>query len=216
MSIEYYICDTETSGLNCGYHEISELSVIRYSDKVQLFKKLKCLYPKRASYDALRITNKTINDLYFGEDREKVVNTVNKLFESDGKKPNGRCVVAYNATFDRRFIHSLWDKVGQKFEADLWLDPLQIMRDYAKQQNMGKVKLDLTSACNMFGIKKFAAHTASGDSRRLYFLLKTIIEDLDIDLLQYIKSFPHKVDVNNLENLIDDDLSILDGIELPF
>lgn len=215
MSIEYYVGDLETTGLKAFYHEPFELSLIRYSDKTQLSKKIKCLYPKRANYDSLKITNKTINDLYRGENRDDVVNLVDKLFNSDGKSANARCIVAYNGAFDRRFMHALWQQVGKNFQADLWIDPLKIMRDYVKSKNMGKVKLDLTSACDMLGIKKFAAHTAAGDSRRTYFLFKSIIEDLNIDILQYIKSFPHEF--GQKKSVVeDDDLSILDDIEMPF
>ena len=61
--IEYYILDLETTGLDSKRQEINEISVIRVKDKNQLTRNIKALYPERASIDALRVQNRTMNDL---------------------------------------------------------------------------------------------------------------------------------------------------------
>lgn len=212
--LDYYVIDVETTGLKAFWHEISELSVIRVKDKVQLSKDVKCSYPKRANLDSLRITNKSLSDLLLGDTKLTVVNTVNTLFEQDGNTPDGRVIVAYNGAFDRRMLHALWHECGKIFPANLWLDPLQMMRAYAKSQNMGKVSLGLSNACDLMGIKKFAAHKAKGDTRRTYLLYDKLVNEIGMNHLSYIKTERHKVasPVKQIE-YSDDDLSLLSEID---
>ena len=58
--IHYYVIDTETTGLKSNYHEMTEIGIIRCSDRVQLWRQIKCFYPERASLDALEITKKKL------------------------------------------------------------------------------------------------------------------------------------------------------------
>lgn len=219
--LNYYILDTETTGLKAqGYfHEIHELSIIRVSDKVQLTQDISCKYPRRANYDALKLTHKTIKDLYKGVSRETAIESVEKMLNKDNSTPEGRVIVAYNGAFDRRFLHALWKSENKEFPANLWLDPLKIMRKYAKTQNWGKVSLGLDSACDLMGIKKFAAHTAhtaKGDTRRTYFLYKTLIDDVGLDHLSYIETHVHKLEKNKNQDVSEyneEDLSILDDLD---
>ena len=64
--IQYYIIDTETTGLKAGYHEMTEIGIIRCTDRVQLWRQIKCINPERASFDALAITKKTLSDIERG------------------------------------------------------------------------------------------------------------------------------------------------------
>jgi len=209
MELQYYVIDTETTGIKPLYHEMTEIGIIRCKDRVQLCRNIKCEYPERANYDALRITNKTLEDLKNGLDKYQVVEDCNKFFEEDGATPAHRVIVAHNASFDKRFLHALWTSCDKQFPATMWLDTISLTRDFAKKQGIKKPKVNLHAACDLVGIKKIAsAHSAKVDSRNTYFLYKNLVEDKKIDYLPFIKTEPHIVSSSYDEA----DLSILEDI----
>lgn len=205
MSLRYYIIDTETTGLKSGYHEITEIGIIRCEDRVQLYRQIRSEHPERASFDALAITKKTMNDLSKGREKGEVVEECNKFFEEDGVGASGRVIVAHNASFDRRFLHALWGECGKEFPANLWLDTISLVKEYAKREGHIKPKVNLHAACDLVGIKKISeAHNAKVDSRNTYLLHKNLVEEKGIDILPHIKTEEHrlvKVGVNEEEGL---------------
>lgn len=207
--LAYYIIDLETTGLKSGYHEVFEISIIRATDKVQLTRIIKCEYPERASFDSLQITGKNRQDLEFGTSKEQVVEECEKFFAEDGLTAGHRCIVGHNIfTFDKKFLHALWGSVGKEFPAHLWLDTIPMIKAYAKQNNLGKIKFNLHAACDIVGIKKFAlAHSAKTDSRNSYLLWKDLVEEKKMDYLPFIKTAPHTLLTEEEERL---DPSLLD------
>lgn len=204
--INFYVIDTETTGLKNGYHEICEISIIRYSDRVQLSRQVICKYPERASFDALNITKKTIHDLENGFDSEKVVNDCEKFFSEDGLTASHRCIIAHNAAFDRKFLHALWEEHKKVFPADLWLDTVVLTRFYAKQIGLIKPKVNLQAACDMVGVKKISGvHNAKSDSRNTYLLHKELVESKKVDYLPFIKTASHAI-----SSMEDYDMSLLE------
>ena len=200
MAIVYYILDTETTGLKHDFHDLVEISVIRYSDRLQLSQKVRALKPENANYDALQITGKTMKDLYEGISRTEMVEKVHHFFGMDGLTSAHRCVVAHNAPFDRKFMHHIWTKHHKNFPADLWLDTLTLSRRVAKARGLErdatgeKQKFNLYAACDLFGIKKQgSAHNAQDDTRNTFLLLKHFI-DSGVDMLDMIKRIPHSED----------------------
>jgi DNA polymerase III epsilon subunit-like protein len=192
--LQYYVIDTETTGLKSGYHEMTEIGVIRCTDRVQLWRQIKCVYPERANFDALAITKKTMSDLERGHDREAVVIETEKFFAEDGLTPAHRCIVAHNAPFDRKFLHALWEACGREFPAHLWLDTMSLTREYAKQTGIVKPKVNLHASCDLVGIKKISeAHNAKVDSRNTYLLHRSLIEDKKVDHLPFIKTAIHSL-----------------------
>jgi DNA polymerase III alpha subunit (gram-positive type) len=208
--LKYYVIDLETHGLRVNYHEITEISIIRASDKVQLSRNIKALYPERASIDALTITNKTLADLSYGDSREITVEACDKFFNEDKLTPAHRIIVGHNIyNFDRRFLHALWESVGKVFPANMWLDTIPMTRKYAKSIGLVKPKVNLHAACDIVGIKKIAAiHNAKSDSRNSYLLWQDLINNKKMDYLPFIKTAPHLPTVIEEEEL---DLSILEG-----
>lgn len=203
----YYVIDTETTGIKCNYHEITEIGIVRCSDKMLLWRNLRCKYPERASYDALAITNKTIEDLHYGSDPSEVVDLCNKFFNEDGLTPAHRCIICHNVSFDKRFLHALWEQEGKSFPANLWLDTMSLTREYAKKMGMIKPKINLQASCDMLGIKKSAGiHNAKSDSKNTFLLHKALVEDKKIDALPFIKTAIHifgkedeRLDIGDLE-----------------
>lgn len=204
MSLKFYVIDTETTGLKSGYHEITEVGIIRCDDRVQLHRSVICNYPERASYDALKITKKTIADLSKGFDKSAVVKECNELFANDGLTAAHRCIIAHNAAFDRKFLHALWESVGEEFPAHLWLDTIALTQKFIKQSDVstlnitktatGRVSTALAAACDTVGVKKIErAHDAKVDSRNTYLLWKKLVEDHKIDYLPEIKTSIHSI-----------------------
>ena len=192
MGLEYYVIDVETTGLKSSYHEMTEISIIRYKDRVQLWRKIRCDYPERASFDALAITKKTIQDLQNGYDSATVIEECEKFFAEDGLSPAHRCIIAHNASFDRKFLHALWEKYDKSFPANLWLDTMTLSREYAKKMGIEKPRVNLQAACDMVGIKKISeAHNAKVDSRNTYFLHKDLVDVKKLDYLPFIKTAIH-------------------------
>ena len=190
--LQFYVIDTETTGLRSGYHEMTEIGIIRCKDRVQLCRNIRCNYPERASFDALSITNKTMEDLENGYDPEQVIKECEKFFSEDGLTPGHRCIVAHNANFDRKFLHALWSTYGKEFPAHLWLDTMSLSKEYARKAGIIKPRVNLHAACDMVGIKKIAkAHSAKMDSINTYFLHKDLVENKKIDYLPFIKTATH-------------------------
>ena len=202
--IKYYVCDTETTGLSASQHEVVEISIIRCDDRLQLTEFIKCEYPENASYDALRITGKTLEDLKRGKSKKEVVDRVNEFLSQDGLTPSHRCIIGHNINFDRKFIHTLFEKVNKEFPAHLWLDTIAMTKEFLKKSDIstlnitktatGKTATTLHACCDMLNIKKLStAHNSKVDSRNTYLLWRALMDDKKIDHLPHIKTFPHKL-----------------------
>jgi len=210
-NLQYYVIDTETTGLKSGYHEMTEIGIIRCTDRVQLWRQIKAEYPERANFDALAITKKTLADLEKGHTKGEVVEECEKFFNEDGLTSAHRIIIAHNAPFDRKFLHALWEQMGKRFPADLWLDTMSLTREYAKKIGLVKPKVNLHASCEIAGIKKFSdAHNAKVDSRNTYLLHKDLVENKKVDYLPFIKTAIHTI---NLDSSTDEeglDLSLLE------
>lgn len=205
MSIVYYVIDTETNGLNCKIHEVNEISIIRCTDRMQLTEFIKCEHPELSSFDALKITGKTLDDLKKGADKESVVEKANKFFEEDGLTPAHRCIVGHNIIpFDKKFLHALWEKCGKAFPANLWLDTITLTTLFLEKYDTSDIKLvktatgriskKLQDACDMVGVKKYAAaHASKVDAKNTYLLWRKLVDTYNIDYVDEIKTFVHEI-----------------------
>lgn len=201
--ISWFVCDTETSGLQVGYSDLLEISLIRCSDRLQISRTIKALNPRNASIDALKITGKTMDDLKKGVHITEAIDDINKFFEQDGLTPAHRCVVGHNAGFDRRFLHHAWKAYDRDFLADLWIDSIPMCKRLAAQMGQPKARLKLDMAMDLFGLKKVGGlHTAKGDSRNTYYLWKHLM-DSKIEYLDLIKQIPQR----KMEEISMDDMS---------
>lgn len=218
MSLAYYIIDTETTGLNSSYNEVTEIGIIRAVDKVQLYRKIRCEYPERASLDALEITKKTFADLLQGSDKREIIEESNRFFNEDGLTPAHRCIIGHNVNFDMKFLHALWASAGEEFPAHLWMDTIALTTEFIKISDVnclnitrtatGKISKKLQAACDLVGIKRLsAAHNAQADSRNTYFLWKRLTEEKGIDHLPHHKIFIHSLKEDERANIEDLDMS---------
>ena len=190
MAIQFYIADTETTGLNTKMHEIFEISCIRAKDRVQLSQRIKVEKPQLASYDALRITGNTVSDLSLGITKLQAINEFEEFVKEDGVESTHRCLVLHNASFDRKFLLSMWERFNRKFPFDLYLDTISMHKDYLRKQGIVKASSKLTDACDMLGvIKKGTSHNAKYDTRHTYLLWDKLSKT--IDFMDHIKRLPH-------------------------
>ena len=202
--IIYYVADLETTGVSSKIHEITEVSIIRCSDRVQLTEMVRCEHPSSASYDALKLTHKTMADLLNGKSKEEVIDKIDKFLNEDGFPSNYKCIITHNTSFDKRFFHAFYNKVNKRFPADLWLCTMQMMKAYIKQSGV-KSPAKLDNCCDLFGIKKMAGlHTAKGDTRNTYLLYKKLIDEIKFDYLPFIKNSPHLTSSDENEGLDPD------------
>lgn len=208
MSLHFYVVDTETTGLRSSYHEMTEIGIIRCTDRVQLHRCIKCAYPERASFDALKITKKTMSDLEKGYDKSAVVNECNKFFAEDGATPAARVIIGHNIIpFDKKFLHAMWGEQNQEFPAHLWLDTIALTREFLKQNGIKTRTINLHASCDYVGVKKLSeAHNAKVDSRNNYLLYRNLVEEKKIDYLPFIKSFPHTLSTTTDDDGLDPDL----------
>lgn len=201
--LTYYVLDTETTGLSHLRNEICEYSIIRCSDRVQLSRQIKVDKPEQVSYDALRITGKTIADLKKGISKNQAINDLQKFIEEDGLTPAHRCLIGHNIGFDRKFLYHMWEQHNQSFPIDLYLDTVQLSKRLAAQMGQPKARVKLEAAMDLFGIKKYAgAHTAKGDSRNTYLLWKHLMAS-NIEYIDLITQHPHR----KIEEVSEDDFA---------
>lgn len=193
MSLIYYVLDCETTGLKAGWHEITELSIIRCTDRSQLTKQIKSEFPERASDQALQVTGRTLQDIMEGDDKEEVVNLFNKFLEQDGLTPEHRCILAHNSSFDKRFCHALWESVGETFPAVCWLDTIKASKEWALKIGKQPENYKLGTLVKFAGVKSVKGlHNAESDARNLYILWKKAIEN-QINHVPFIKRIKHEI-----------------------
>lgn len=191
--IHYYVIDLETTGLRSGYHEVTQVSIIRGSDRHQLNKYIKAEHVNRASPKALEVTGRTYADLSNGEDKEPVVKFCNKFLDEDGTDPEHLCMIGHNAhRFDKKFAHALWESVGMEFPAHLWLDTLPSTKAFAVKNGIYSASFNLENCMRIVGVKPRAGmHNAVSDTQNTYILWQKL-EKGGVDMLPYTKRLPHK------------------------
>ena len=167
---------------------------------------VKCERPETASLDALTITKKTLADLSKGLTKLEVVNKIDRFLAQDKATPEGRCFIAHNWSFDKKFVHALYEEAGKFCPVDLWLCTMALTKAYAKQMGIIKPKVNLQAACDLTGIKKYAtAHASAADTRNAFLLFKDLTENKKIDYLPFIKTAKHspiedeRLDINDLD-----------------
>lgn len=192
--LSYYIIDLETTGLAVNWHETTQISIIKCSNRNQLSKFIKPEHPERASEEALSATGRVYKDLFKGSSKKEVVEFCDSFIKSDGLTDEHRCFVAHNANFDQRFSYFLWKSLGKQFPCSLWMCTKSFAKSWANKLGIAKPKLTLTASLEFTGIKPFpGVHEAGADARNTYLLWKKGMDE-GIDHLPHIKSYPHQND----------------------
>lgn len=185
--LKYYVGDSETLGLDAKRHDVTQISIIRCSDLVQLSRYIKAERPENASREALIKTGRTYQDILKGDAKIDVIKRFEDFFNEDGEDSDSRCMICHNAPFDRRFLKAMWESVGKKFPVNNWLDTRPMAKKYAMKLGLEKPSMTLENILKFAEIKGFANfHNAIDDTRNLYLFWKKSV-DLGIDYLDCIK-----------------------------
>lgn len=228
LMINYYILDTETTGLSVDAHEINQVSVLRVIDKEQLSLQIKVKHPHVYSAQALEVQGITPADLRNGVPIEEAIEAIDMFLKEDGQTQAHRCIIAHNAPFDRKFIHRAWDRASKEFPADLWLCTQSFAkRHVAKHRNGEKIaqaqvdagveiKRDKYGALKpKFGLNNFmlgigltpkiGAHSAEVDVQNTIELYHWLMNS-NTEHVSLIGRVPHKEVVDGDDSIDIDDI----------
>jgi DNA polymerase III epsilon subunit-like protein len=189
--LNFYIVDTETNGLRAGYHEITQLSIIRCSDRHQLNKFIRAEFPNRTDPRALTATGRVMADILTGISKKEAIESCEAFVNEDEATPEHRCFIGHNVSFDRRFLQKLWLTEGKEFPAVCWLDTMQCAKLYMTLTlGLEKPKKGLQDALKNCGLKpRTGAHNAISDTQNTYILREHMIKQ-GFDFLPHIKRLP--------------------------
>jgi DNA polymerase III subunit epsilon len=164
----FVVLDTETTGLFNA--EIVQIGIIDSQDNVLLDTLVKPV--NRIPYDVIRIHGITNERVVDAPSWAEVTAQVEALLR-------GRDVVVYNATFDRKMLHTSAEaaklpKVDWKTFSRWWC----AMETFAELQgtyNYGRPKMHkLANAARYYNIPVVDTHTAIGDARLTLALVRAI------------------------------------------
>jgi DNA polymerase III epsilon subunit-like protein len=208
-NLSYFTIDLETTGTRPGFHEITEIAIIRHSDLVQYIWDVKIKYPERADPRALEVTNTTVSKLLSrGKYIEEVIPDVNAFIEEDGITPEQRVMVGHNVSFDKRMAKKAWEMNGFVFPALFFECTLAMSRRYVKINKLN-TKCKLEEIIHTLGIKgELGYHSAAVDTRNTFKLRNFLIKN-GIDELQFIKAdedFVKKIKEKDEKEEADKDL----------
>lgn len=189
--MNYYIIDVETTGLKVAYHEVTQISIIRCSDRFQLNRFIRAEYPQRVDPRALEATGRKRADILIGVGRSQAVEACEAFINEDGQTPEHRCFIGHNVSFDRRFVYELWSSQKKDFPAVCWLDTMACVKLFmTKVLGLEKPKKGLHDALQNCGLKpRSGAHNAISDTQNTYILHNHLVKQ-GFDFLPHIKRLP--------------------------
>ncbi len=169
---DFVVIDTETTGLNPVCNDIIEVSAVKFENlkPVSLFTTL--LKPdvpiSEKSYEISGISNEMVeNSPTFAQIKTSLKNFIGEL-----------PIVAHNANFDVRFLHTS----GFDFDENtVFYDTLALSREYITYCEKIKdkpVSYKLSNICNTCGIYFDGAHRASADALATGLLFVHIVKSV--------------------------------------
>lgn len=216
-----YIVDLETNGLILGYHEITEVSILRCEDMVQRVWLLNIRHPKRSQEQAI---TKTGQNLYKISQRKKyiedVIPEINAFIKEDGQEPDGRVMIAHNVSFDRTRMELIWENFKHSFPISYFADSKEMARKYIKNHlKLGRQSIALDRLLPLFDIPhETNFHSAEVDVRNTFRLYK-FLEKRNIKLSEFTKLSPKLIndDMKKLKKKYDltekDAVDVLEELE---
>jgi DNA polymerase III epsilon subunit-like protein len=189
----FYVCDTETTGLDPYLNDIIELSLLRTSDGVQKTWCLKPINMNNIDLAALRINQHKMEDLRqntpYGretyQDPSKVVVEVENWVMSDGVSTDYRVLIGQNVLFDKNMLDQLWKKCNAHDSFPFgkrYLDTMMIEMFLDLAKDTTSESYSLSSIAKKYGVSNRKAHTAAADvmatnevfQKQLEFFKKTL------------------------------------------
>ncbi len=159
--------DLETTGLNCGVHEITEIGALLVSQPdfkvINTFQtKVMPTHLETATPEALAIGHFDLKKW------QAEAQPLEQALKQLGEIGQGSILSGFNLTFDWAFLQTAFNQVGM--EDFFYYHRFDIMSAaYVKlfgKPGMGKYSL--SECCRFFGITNKAAHTAFADAEATY------------------------------------------------
>lgn len=176
MDYTFYVCDVETTGLDCYLHSPIEISILRLSNGDQKKWLLKPTNPDTIELGALKVNGHKLEDL-LGKTKEgrelyknpnEVIIEIENWLSEDAMPSESRFLIGHNISFDKFMMEQLWVKCNAKDSFPFgrrYLDTMviELFLDYCKGQF--SEAYNLGSLNKKYGIKNEKAHTADADAR---------------------------------------------------
>jgi DNA polymerase III alpha subunit (gram-positive type) len=166
----YFIFDTETTGLQSGYHEILQLSGILTDDNlVEIGRgefKVAPTYPERMSIEASAVNGIDLRTWKIThESHAEAVYAFHKFIWKHAGKPSDVMMSGYNVSFDIGFYKALLTSVDKR---DVFnhktIDVMSIAIDFVQTNKIVVNNYKLSTLCEKFNITLTNAHNAMRDA----------------------------------------------------
>jgi len=172
----YFGLDVESTGLKCGYHEITEISILNCQTMDQVTWLIKIKYKERCSKEAMYITQKTPEELENrGRYIEDVLDEITE-FILKGAEKDEVCIIAHNASFDRRFVTHAYVSNNKENPIRYWLCTKEMSKKYCRTilglQKTSHALNNLLITANIKTMETDNIHSSEVDTRNMYRLWK--------------------------------------------
>jgi len=176
MNYEFYIADSETTGLDPVENDVIETSLIRLSTQEQKTWLLKPININNISTNALRVNGHKLEDILHQtkEGREnyldpnKIIVDIENWVMDDGVPAQNRFLIGQNIGFDRSMFENLWKKCNASGSFPFgrrMIDTMgiELFFDYC----IGKFAegYSLSNLTKKYGVKNEKAHSAAADTK---------------------------------------------------
>jgi DNA polymerase III epsilon subunit-like protein len=166
--------DVETTGFSPRADRVLELALVRFKDGVAEDELALRMNPGRAIPRVVSaLTGIAAADVRSAPRFATLAPRVVSLLT------DARCLVAYNAPFDRRFLAAELRRAGHALPSMPWIDVLALAREVEPRAR----SFALANACARHGVGPFAAHRAGADARAAGELLLRLADRADAGVL---------------------------------
>ena len=191
--MKYFVIDLETTGLDLKNHEITEVSILDCQSLEQIIWFVRIRHPEKASKEALMITGKRLEDLVFkGRYVETILDEINDFVLKGVDEIDEICMIAHNASFDRRFVENAFAANDKKFIGQYWLDTAMMARRFSKTiLKLKRTSVALGEIVKTANVKniEIGAHSAEVDVRNTFRLWKLMVQK-GMSNTEFIKMSP--------------------------
>lgn len=173
------VIDFETTGLSSETDRILEVGVVTF-DGGELTSRYQWLVDP-----GVPIPEEARKVHGISDEELKGAPPMDEVFAEVLRAVKGRIPVAYNAEFDRSFLHAEWSRVALRLggtmdeppalkEDVVWVDPLVWVRELQKYEKGKK----LTDVCKRLGVTIESAHRATDDAEATGLVLQALAKDM--------------------------------------
>lgn len=181
----FFICDTETGGLDPKKHPITQICIhivdpIKFSLLHSYDTFVKPYNNLEISPKALQVSQVTMSQINKGVDANTLMKGMINTFKIANKTGKAKPIfVGHNSPFDLGFLEYFFKYMNQdlyKYLNKTWFDTLSLCKLFEGDSLKANenVKFNLTACCDRMGIVLHNAHGASADVEATKLLFKKL------------------------------------------